>query len=191
MKPHFGPRERMETQLKKVSTLNVLVHPGYIKDTRIGLLAPEQLEQAEKLPEEYEKIASKLPEDELLFIIVHQLPEKYLADARIKKEYAELVKTIKEHVKNRRQVIILTSKTMPFSGADKDYDNQALKKIRLLAKTRGYDINQETSVNIFGEMHDECVQEALSGIKNADFFDSNKISISRDLTDRGSQKPSN
>ena len=191
MKLHFGPRERKEVPLKKVSVLDVLVHPGYIKDTKTGLLAREQLEQAEKLPEEYEKLAGNLREYEFLLIIIHQPPEKYLADARIKKGYTELIKTVRERVKNRNQVIILTGKTIPFSGADKDYDNLALEKIRLLAKTRGYDINQETSVNIFGEMHDECVQEALSGIKNADFFDSNKINISRDLTDRGSQKPPN
>lgn len=188
MKLHFGSRERKETPLKEVSVLDVLVHPGYIKDTKVGLLAREQLEQAEKLPKEYEKLARNLREDEFLLIIIHQPPEKYLADVRIKKGYTELIKTIRERVKNRGQIMVLTSKTVPFSGADKDYDNQALEKIRSLAKTRGYDINQETSVNIFGEMHDECVQEALSGIKNADFFDSNKIGISKDLTDRGSQK---
>lgn len=188
MKLYSELRERKEVPLRKVFRLNVLVHPGYINDTGNSFITPEQLEKAKKLPEEYEKFASKLPDDEILLIIIHQPPEKYLADIRVKKEYAELIKNIKESIKNRKQVIILTSETVPFSGADKDYDNQALENIRSLAKTRGYDINQETSVDIFGEMHDECVQEAFSGIRNADFFDSNKISISRDLTDRGSQK---
>lgn len=175
--------ESKEKPLIKVSRLRFLVHPGYIKDT-IGQYNAGQLSRAEALPSEYKNIARGLAHDEVMIVLVHQMPPKFREDVGARKAYATTIEEFKKLAENKKQIIVLTGDTAPFSGADEEYDMKALEKVRSVARARGYDINKETSVEVFGEMRNECVQEAYNGITNAGFFEAAKVNIVGKLTDR-------
>lgn len=174
--------EFRDKPLIKAVKMHILVHPGYIKDTKVRL-DKQQIAQSEILPGKYAEVARNLPANEIMVILIHNKPEKFRSDFNTHKPYVENIQVLRSGLPDLQQAIILTSETVPFSGADKDYDQEALSKIRSIAENRGYEVGAGTAVDIFGETYDECVQEALLGINNADFFNKDNVKIIKDLTD--------
>ncbi len=177
-----SPLEIKENFPIKTVKMHVLVHPGYMED--VMSRDPENVVIGEDLFKKYKILAQGLPSNEILIVLIHNNPKRFSKDYREGKKYVKNIKTIQEALPKNKQVIILTSLTVPFSGADKKDDNEALDKIKLIAQNRGYEINPETIVEIFGETQGECVQEAFLGITNADFFNQGNIHIVKELTDK-------
>jgi hypothetical protein len=162
--------EQKETIFTKVKKMHVLVHPGYeYGDDRIGSASRNVLE-AEALFQKYKEIAKNISPDEIMVILVHNKPKIFREHKGHGKTYTKNIDSIVENFSNKRQAIVLTSETVPFSGLEKESDNFALDKVRSILKQRGYEINPNTEVEVFGEMAGECVMEAFYGIKNTDFF---------------------
>jgi hypothetical protein len=176
---------RMEDKQKlpiSAAKIHFLVHPGSLLD---GLNKnPEDLRKGHVLFEKYMEVARNLPENEIMVILVHSPSKVFAKDYKAgERDYVKNIKSITDAFEGSPQVIVLTNNTVPFTGWEKESDVEALNKIKSIASKRGYNINPETEVEIFGETRDECVGEALSGIKNASFFKPEKIRIRKELTD--------
>ena len=176
----ISPLERRENLPIKAAKMHVLVHPGYIEDV-MGYNS-QKLAQAQTLFEKYKRVAGSLPSNEIMIILVHNLPEKFQEDIGADVLYTKnikLIQTIKP-----KQIIILPSNAVPFSGASREDDKQALNKIKSIAQNRGYQIGPETEVEVFGETYDECVQEAFLGIVNTNSFNQGNVRVVEELTDK-------
>ena len=171
----------IENQEKiKITKMHVLVHPGYLED--VTGKETGNITKGQALFEKYKKVAQNLPKNEIMVVLIHNRPERFRKDFKEGANYVKNIKLIQQETQPN-QVIILTSNTVPFSGADERSDDEALDKIKSIAQNRGYEINPETEVDVFGETHDECVQEAFMGIKNTGFFKTENIRIIKKLTD--------
>jgi|ERR1035437_1009123 hypothetical protein len=172
----------IENQEKiKINKMHVLVHPGYLED--VTSRETGNIAKGQALFEKYKKVAQNLPRNEIMVVLIHNRPEEFYKDFKEGANYVKNIKSIQQGTQPK-QVIILTSNTVPFSGADERYDSEALDKIKSIAQNRGYEISPETEVEVFGETHDECVQEAFLGIKNTGFFKTENIRIVKELTDK-------
>ncbi|MBI5530378.1 MAG: hypothetical protein HY918_02650 [Candidatus Doudnabacteria bacterium] len=178
----YNPAEAQETQLKKIKTMHLLVHPGYNldKDSQ-AKMAPEQREYFLGLLETFEEMAAHVKaQGEFMLIACHKNKAEFNEDQKLHKPYAKFLGKIEKQLEKQGLIFFNNDKDLDFTHVKTDTEEgrEALQEIQdsyarlvKLINKQGYELDSNsTDVLIYGEDLASCIHEVGAGLHQAGNF---------------------
>lgn len=165
-----------EKELKKISKIHFLVHPGFLSDpvTKDSGETLEDLKKYHKLLDMYLEQAKKLKDDELMIALTHTDKSEYKEGLEEQSIRFTKLQDLKKILGKR--FIVLSS------DFDVFWDEEAMKTIKDLAKQRGYFFDENVLSEAYGETLGVCVDNVAQNMNETGGF-KNKTIIRPELTD--------
>jgi ADP-dependent phosphofructokinase/glucokinase len=144
-----------------VTRIHFLIHPGFTTDPE-EFPEPEDkiiLERGEELLKKYLESARNMKEDELMFTFTHTSLSKLKSDIQRNKHYARNLQRLKSILGNR--LVVISTKFDIFNTPE------AIDKAMMIAKSRGFNIDQGVESVAYGETDGVCVPDAAENFNRA------------------------
>ena len=175
------------TNLKEITTIHLLVHPGYIhKKIYVEGKYPEYhipLPTLEHLAECYVKKAATLPADAIMILFAPTKDQNFAKEMRSQEIlYTKIIREIKQVLGNRLITLVDDTANFDKSGVWSENKEKLWKRIQNIVQARGFYFSKDVTASAYGEAMNCCVNDIASNLHEAGNF-TQPITIDAGITD--------